>query len=305
VVRVVAGFADLAGVRDAYLRAVEDGADELVVELPAGVLGVAPGEAMGTLALAAIGAGRQPPPPLHVTLRASAGRCVLAGIPLRIHARRVTLEGVALAGTVGVALAATASEAIALRDVAVLRATPGDDDPAAVVLTATGTEGTALALERVVVGRTATANAVLALACGSGAWWSALELADCVVAGAADALLAIDAVERLRLRGCTLDGAATRTLLRLAWPAVDGELAGCDLTAAAGALLEVRNATPREPPPLRLTAATALSVPPGELPAALAADDTVTRGAAGASAAIARAADALVALDGRLADRLR
>ncbi len=110
----------------------------------------------------------------------------------------------------------------------------------------------------------------------------------------------------LRVTGCSLLAGAARTLLRLAWPIPDGELAACRLSPGAGALVAVSGTVPGEPPRLRLTGGTAVTSSIAGLPPAVEADGTVTEVApetldAEIEAAVAAARDRVLAVDPRLA----
>ncbi len=110
-----------------------------MVDLAPGCLGLDPPGSLASLELAPVNATA--PPPLAVTLRCE-GLCVLAGIPIRIAARRVTLEGIAVVGAVGAAIAVSAAEGADLRRVIALGNIESGFGRAAVDLSATGSAGT-------------------------------------------------------------------------------------------------------------------------------------------------------------------
>ncbi|HXB63728.1 MAG TPA: hypothetical protein VNV42_02520 [Solirubrobacteraceae bacterium] len=294
----------LAEVRQRYLEALERGEESLIVELAPGCLGLDRPRALGSWELAPVNATA--PPPIDVTVRCSEGLCVLAQIPVRIAARRVTLERVALAGARGTALGVSAERELTLRDVTVMGSVASPRDRAALALSAAGSAGTRAHLERVVVGRNQARDAALGLYAAAGAWLEDLRLVDLAVAGGrADALIAIDAVRRLRAQGCTFGTGAARVLLRLLLAATDAELSGCALSAGAGALLEISERQPAAGAPLRLTGHCAVTAPLGELPAGVVADDTVsvvdpTAVEGPLEAALDQAAERLIGVDGRL-----
>jgi hypothetical protein len=296
--------AQLAAVRGQYLQALEDGGEALTVELAPGCLGLERPPVLGGLELAPVDATT--PPPIDVTVRCAEGVCVLAHLPVRIAARRVTLERLALVGCRTTALGVSAERELALREVTVMGNAASPRDRAAVALSAGGSTGTQALLERVVVGRNQARDAALGLYAAAGAWFEDLRLEDLAVTGGeADALLAVDAVRRLRAQGCTLGAGAARVLLRLLLPATDAELSGCALSAGAGALLEVSQAGQTPAAPLRLTGHSTTATPLGELPAGIAADDTVSAVDvatvdAALDAALDAAAERLVGVDARL-----
>ena len=82
----------------------------------------------------------------------------------------------------------------------------------------------------------------------------------------ADALIAIEAVRTLHLRGCALDARQVRTLLRLDVPVADAEIADSRLLADAGALVELRMPVPPEARPLRVGGGSSLSAVADDLP---------------------------------------
>ncbi len=296
--------AQLAGVRQAYLEALEQGRDSLVVELAPGCLGLDRPPVLGGLELAPVNATA--PPPIDVTVRCADGLCVLATIPVRIAARRVTLERVALAGCRGTALGVSAEQELVLRDVTVMGGTASPNSHATLALSAAGSAGTRAVLERVVVGRNQARDAALGLYAAAGAWLEDLRMDDLTVTGGrADALIAIDAVRRLRAHGCSLRAGAARVLLRMMLPATDAELSGCALSATAEALLEVSQPGSSAPAPLRLTGHSTVTAPLAQLPAGIVVDDTVSvldKAAADGplEAVLTAAAERLVEVDGRL-----
>jgi hypothetical protein len=103
------------------------------------------------------------PPPIDVTLQCSEGLCVLAGIPIRIAARRVLLENVAVVGCRSAAIRMTASQEYELRNVVVVGNSATQYERATVELGAAGEADTAAALEHVVVGRNTCVDATLGL----------------------------------------------------------------------------------------------------------------------------------------------
>jgi hypothetical protein len=240
-----------------------------------------------------------------VTLRAQDGLCILVGIPLRIAARRLTVENVAVVACTSAPIRVSASEAVELRGVSALGSQSTTSDRAAVDLAAVGSAGTTLVLERSVFARNVGGDAELGLYCGSGAWLEEARLDDVTVDGLqTDATLALEATRRLRAEALRLRRGSARVLLRLLWPVVDGELAASTLSAPADALLEIREKTPIAPK-LRLTQRTVVTVPVAELPAGIDADGSVVevdldRADAAVDDAVAAAAARVVAVDPRL-----
>jgi hypothetical protein len=261
---------DLTGVRTRYLQALEAGEESFTVDFAPGAHGLDPQGVLATLSLAPVGG---PAPEIDITLRGAGGLAVLAGVPLQAVARRVVLERLAIAGPLFPAIAITAHE-IELRDVIVLGARPDERRRAVVELVAAGQEAQQ-SLARTVIARCTGRDATLACAVRSGAWLNRFALEDVTIAdGAPDAVLSIEAVRELALRGCVLRAGAARTLVRMDWPAERTTFADCTLSAPANRLLEQRN---RAPVPLapatlsdsRVTAALT------ELPDHLVADDSV------------------------------
>jgi hypothetical protein len=267
---VVSDAEDLTGVRTRYLQALEAGEESLNVDFTPGAHGLDPQGVLATLSLAPVGG---PAPEIDITLRGAGGLAVLAGVPFQAVARRVVLERLAIVGPLFPAIAITARE-ITLRDVIVLGARPDERRRAVVELVAAGPEAQQ-SLARTVIARSTGRDATLACAVRSGAWLNRLALEDVTMAdGAPDAVLSIEAVRELTLRGCVLRAGAARTLVRMDWPAERATIENCTLSAPADRLLEQRN---RAPVPLgpatlsdsRVTAALA------ELPHHLVADDSV------------------------------
>ena len=160
----------LAGARQAYLDAVAQGADELVVELAPGAYGV-DGERPASLDLADPAAHGVPE--LDVTVRcAGDGIAALAGIGITVAGRSIELEGLAIVGATGGAITLAVGQAAVLRDVTVLGAA-GDPQwtVATVELQAAGAGSATATLERVVVARSSAREAALQLSMVSGAWW--------------------------------------------------------------------------------------------------------------------------------------
>ena len=148
VVRDANGLSDA---RRAFLQAVESGEGHLEIELPARCLGI--DEVTPDLELVTEDA--RAPAPIDVTLRSRAGLCVLTGLGVRIAARSVRLEGVAVvAAPGGSAIDVTAEHSLRLRDVIVL----GTPAPVArstpVALRAAGSTGTTAAVESSVIAGT-------------------------------------------------------------------------------------------------------------------------------------------------------
>jgi hypothetical protein len=300
---IVGDIEGLTAVRQRYLEAIAHGEGELVVELGAGCLGLDPPGALAGLELASVTA--REPPPIDVTLRAPDGLCVLAGIPISVAARRITIENVAVVGCTSAPIVVTASGGVALRDVVVLGSHPTRYDRATVDITAAGDAGIAVDVERTVVARNDSQDAHLGLYSGSSAWLDEIRLTDLVVdGGSPDATIALEAVRSLRARDARLRRAAARVLLRLRWPIVDGELAACTLAAPEDGLVEVREETPVVPK-LRLTDGTVLTAARDRLPDLLEVDETVEDAPveavdAAVDDAIAAAAAHVVQVDGRL-----
>ena len=300
---IVGDIDGLAGVRQSYLEAVAHGTEELVVELRVGCLGLDEPGMLAGVELADVGA--REPPPIDVTLRAPDGLCVLAGIPLRIAARRLTIENVAIVGCTSAPIRISASAGVELRDVSALGSQSTTMDRAAVDLAAVGEAGTTLVLERSVFARNVGGDAALGVYSGSGAWFDDVRLDELTVDGLdSDAVVALEATRRLRGRAVRLRRGTARMLLRLLWPVVDGELAASTLSAPADGLLEVRQETPVAPK-LRLTEGTIVTAPTGELPGEVEADESVVdavleRADAAIDDAIAAAAARIVAVDARL-----
>jgi hypothetical protein len=306
VAALVEDFGGLLDLPAAYARALEAGERTLEIELRSGCYGLRPEEASGTLRLAAGGAV----PDLDLRIRAVGGPAVLAGIPLALTARRVALEDVALVGLPGTALAVTATEAIELAGVTVLDVTARPRERAAVALTAAGTGGTALRLVRTVVARASAADAVVGAIVLAGAWFDAVALEDCTLAGEdAPALLSIDAAASLRIASSRLRAPAGQALLRMGWPPNDGEIRDSALSARAAKVLDVREAVPPDSPPLRLAGTTEVTTVLSELPAHITADPDVRETAgqqvdAAVDGAIRAAAERLVAVEPELGPRL-
>ena len=300
---IVADIDELAAVRQRYLEAVAHGASELVVDLRPGCLGLDPPGALAGLELADTSA--REPPPIDVTIRAPDGLCVLAGLPVRIAARRIALENVAVVGCTSGPIRVTAREAVELRDVIAMGSSATEYERAAVDLGAAGDVGTALTLERVVFARNTSRDSALGLYCATGAWLDEARLTEVTVEGGSpDAVVALEAVRLLRVRAARLRRGSARVLLRLLWPVVDGELAACALSGPAGGLVEVREETPVVPK-LRLTEGTLVTAPLDALPEVVALDATVEEAAgetvdARVDEAIAAAARRVIDVDGRL-----
>jgi hypothetical protein len=266
---VVADAADLGAVRSRYLEALETGAGELVVDFRAGAHGLDPQGVLAVLALAPVGG---PAPEIDVTLRGAGGLAVLAGVPLQVVARRVVLERLAIAGPLFPAITITAHE-IELRDVIVLGAQPDERRRAVVELSAAGPEASQT-VQRTVIARCTGRDATLACAVRTGAWLSRLLIEDVTIAdGSPDAVVTIEAVRELELRGSVLRAGSARTLLRMDWPAERVRIEDCTLSAPAGRLLERRNAAPMPVSPATIGGASRLTAALAELPGHLVAGE--------------------------------
>jgi hypothetical protein len=299
----VRGDDDLAAVRQAYLEAVQDGRRELVVELPAGCLGLDGG--ITGLSLADVGASG--PPDLDVSITAPDGLCVLAGTSVAVSARRVRIAGVAIAGGPPAALRIGVRESLELEDVTLLGVPAHHREGSTVTLQASA-GGAEARLRSVVLGHCAAADALLAASCLAGAWWQTLEL-DGVVARpeAADAVVAMDSVASLRLRDCALAAGPAKALLTMLVAPTEGEIARTRLSARAGALANVVHEDPARPLALRLADGVATTVPAGELPPGFEGEAEEVAGAtveAEIAAAVDRARERVVATDARLGQRL-
>lgn len=299
--------ASLLGLRQAYLQAVEDGAESFTAELSAHVLGLDPGHPSADLSLAPPGA--HAPPEIDVVLR-GAGLSVLVDLPLQVAARRVTLEGIALVGALRPALRVSAAESIVLRDVTVLGA-QADERQRAVVDLAAGQPGTVLSIERCVLAQSSAPDALLGAYIQSEAWFESITLEDTTLSGGgSDAVLAIEAARALSLSRCRAAADRSRVLIRMDWPGERARLSGCALAAPATRLLELRNPAPVQVDPLHLDHGTRTDAALGELPAAVAADDTVETVSSDVlehevAAAVTAARERVLQTDGRLAATLR
>jgi hypothetical protein len=266
---LVTDAADLTAVRSRYLQAVEEGADSLVVDFRPGAHGLDPQGVLATLSLAPVGG---PAPQIDLTLRGAGGLAVLAGVPLQAVARRVVLERLAIAGPLFPAIAITAQE-IELRDVIVLGAQPDERRRAVVELCAAGPEALQT-VQRTVIARCTGRDATLACSVRSGAWLNRLSIEDATIAdGAPDAVLSVEAVRELDLRGCVLRAGAARTLMRMDWPAERMTIEDCTLSAPADRLLERRNPAPVPIGPATIGGASRLTAALAELPGYLVAGE--------------------------------
>lgn len=296
-------FAGLAGVRGAYLAAVDGGDEELVIELPPVCFGVGPAEALGSLELAAV--NTTSPPSLDVTLRCD-GLCVFAGIPVTISARRVAIEGLAVVGCHSSALGLTVSAGARLSRVVALGSVASENERAVVDISSAGSDGSALTVESTVIGRSKAPDALLGLYSLAGSWFDTVELDTATIAGgSADAALAIDAARSVRLRNSLLGAGPARALVRLTWPVADAEISACGLSAS-GPVLELQNRPPSgEPAPVRLTAGTRVTADTATLPSPLEADASVVQASVAAldesiDEALGRASREVLELDSRL-----
>jgi hypothetical protein len=293
----------LGDARQAYLEAVHEGADELVVELPAGCLGLDPPGAMASVELTGSGSAA---PLIDVTLRASGGLCVLAGMPITIVARNVTLEGVAVVGAPARAIGLVVTGEARMRDVTVMGSAASENDRAVVVVTAAA-ESAVLSVEGAVVAGCEGRDSVFGVYNAAAGWFDQVSLSELTVAGyrRAGALVDVHAARVLRASGCALDAGEADVLLRMMWPPAEGELASCLLAAGGDALVSVTGELPEPPPPLRLTGDSAVSAPLDALPDMLRPEDGVRQESAESvraeiDARVQRAAERLVAVDARL-----
>ncbi len=256
---VVADDAGLLGLRTAYLEAVGAGAETFTAAFREGVLGLDSDHPSGDLALAPPGA--REPPPIDVVLR-SDGLTVLANLPLRIAARSVTIEGLALVGALRPALGISATRSISLTRLVVLGAQGDPRQRAVVDLTAWGPD-VALAVESSTLARSTAPDALLGCYVASNAWFGTVRLDGTTLAGdRSDAVVAIAAAASLEWSDSRLGLGSARVLLRLDWPAKRGTMTGCTLSAPAGRLLEIRSPAPVPVDPVRLAGGTRTSTAP-------------------------------------------
>ncbi|HEX4521229.1 MAG TPA: hypothetical protein VH063_16730 [Gaiellaceae bacterium] len=294
---VVVDDGSLLALRAAYLEAVSGGAETFTVVFRKGVRGLDPDVLSGEVTL--VPPGAREPPPLDVVLR-SDDVTAFARLPLAIMGRSVTLDGLAFVGALSPPLRITASRSVLLRKVTVLGANADERRRAVVDLTAAAPE-VELSVSGSTFARSGAPDAVLGCYAGSGGWFSRIAIDDTtVVGGTSDSAIAIDAVASLTARTSGLGAGSARVLLRMDWPAKNGEISGCILSAPEGKLVEIRNAAPIEVDPVRLTGASRVTSSIG-----FEADSSVVESPAAAldgefTAAVGRAAEQLKALDGRL-----
>ena len=168
--------------------------------------------------------------------------------------------------------------------------------------------GASARIRSLVLGDCAAADALVHAACAPGAWWQELVVEGMAAsARAGDAVLAVDSVASLRLRDCRLAAGGARTLLRMLVAPTEAEIAGSQLSAAADALARVVHDDPARRLALRLTGASATTVPAAALPPGFEGEAGEVAGATvdeEIAAAVRRARDRVVAADARLEQRL-
>jgi hypothetical protein len=258
----VEGPDDVLDIRAAYLRALEAGEDELIVEWSFSPVGGANPPASGSLELAPVNA--KAPPAIDVTIRAVGGRAAITGIPLAIAGRTVRIEGIALLQTPAPALSITASASVALEHVTVLDAIAPPRPRAALEVAASGPSGTRFSARCLTVSGGEAPIAALSLQSHDGGWFSEIEADDVTLADvAAEAVLAISGVRRLRAARLQLRGTGG-PLLRLTVPAQDAELRDSAFANSGGIpVLEVLGDIPPDVhvPPTRLAGESLLAEP--------------------------------------------
>ncbi len=243
---------DVLDLRAAYLRALDAGEDELIVEWALPSAGGADPPVSGSLELAPVNAAE--PPAIDVTIRCAEGTIALTGIPLAIAGRNVRVEGMRLLQAPAPALSITATTSVALERVTVLDVISPPRPRAALEIAASGASGTSVSARALTISGGKAPVAALLLRSHHGGWFTEIEAEDVTLADVdSEAVFAISGVRRLRARRLRLRGGAG--LLRLTIPAQDAEFRDSAFANGGGiAVVEVVGEIPPDvhAPPIRL-----------------------------------------------------
>jgi hypothetical protein len=216
--------------------------------------------------------GGHPPPELDVTVRCTAGVCVLVGTPLVVAGRRVTLENIGVIGCTTGAVALSTSGGAELRGLTILGNSTGRKEIAAVHVHAPQGARPSVRVAASTIARNRASDAALGLYCAAGAWFDEVALDEVTLHETGATALALDSARVLSLLGSSLQSGAGHALIR-AGGLVEAELNGCRLAAPADGLVELSELS-REIA-FRLGGGTELGGDLAQLPAPLSADESV------------------------------